>query len=69
MFGGKFQAVESLMKKRYLEDGIKGLKNGRKNKYQKVADKDEKRIIQCKLEGGQGRGSEKEVTIVPFYKQ
>lgn len=37
--------------RRYLEEGIEGLRDRRKSNYRKLTEKEEKQVVQCKLEG------------------
>jgi transposase len=37
--------------RRYLEEGIEGLRDKRKSNYRKLTEKEEKQVVQCKLEG------------------
>jgi transposase len=36
---------------RYLEEGIEGLRDRRRSNYRKLTEKEEKQVVQCKLEG------------------
>ena len=37
--------------RRYLEEGIEGLRDRRRSNYRKLTEKEEKQVVQCKLEG------------------
>ena len=48
---GKTKRTVNRYIRRYLEHGFEGLKDRWRSNYQKLNEKDERRIVQCKLEG------------------
>jgi transposase len=48
---GKTRRTVNRYIRRYLEEGIEGLRDRRRSNYRKLTEKEEKQVVQCKLEG------------------